>query len=337
MSCLLRAGDEYLPLVNGFINNGSSCWFNAVLNSFLSCPIFNKIMLDNQNDMDYKENLIAVEYVNLLKQLLSNDIKLNSEHYLDLKSTNLTILNHNIIPKNKILSNAKIWDFVLQSTSKRDDTIKFDHGQNCAGEGIDMFLDTMEDLPLTIQLFQLRTKWSSWCSKCKTLSKDKEEIDYTYKIPCSLMNEQSEIFKDIDPNYKKSMPLKDFITMNTGYIDKDYKCNKCSQKGEKFKITKIDFLPEILIVMAKRYKFDGRVCKKINDHVNFPDQMIFEEDETIHYKAVAQIEHIGTSQSGHYWVVCKRSDGWYRIDDQSIIRAAFKPSRNTYIVFYHIV
>jgi ubiquitin C-terminal hydrolase len=324
---LNKAGEEYLPIANGFINNGSSCWFNAVMSGLLSCPIFNKTMLDNSEEKDYKENLIAIEYINLLKQILPQYSKSISD-------------SPDTPSSGKVLSNAKMWALILKSASKRNDNIQFSYGQNCAGEGIDMFLDTLEDLPDIIKLFTFRTIWKSWCYNCQKWSEPKLESDYTYKIPCSFINEQSAIFKNIDPFYQKAVSMDSFITINTGYIDKDHQCNNCNKRCEKFKVTKLDFLPEILIVMAKRYKYNNAgQCEKINDFVDFPSEMTFEglNNEIIQYKAVAQIEHSGTYNSGHYWAICNRSGGWFNINDQSVVSSEFKPSSNTYIVFYHIL
>jgi ubiquitin C-terminal hydrolase len=332
---LLRADDLYLPHAGGFINNGSSCWFNAVLNGFLSCPVFNKVMLDNENTEDFTKNLIAINYIKILKELsppITKSIDLSSQ---DIKEIQEIITN---TQQKKILSNAILWTLILKSASARHDNIEFSYGQNCAGEGIDMFLDTLEDLPDIINLIEFRTQWEAWCYKCDTWSKPTIESDYTYKIPCSLKNEQLDKF--VKKNEELINPtLSNYLFSNSGYIDADHQCGNCKKKCEKYKITRLSFLPEILIVMAKRYVYDmqGR-CAKLNTMVQFPFEMTFHgKKETLKYQAVAQIEHAGNFNSGHYWVICKRQHGWFNINDQSVSSAGFKPSPHTYIVFYHVV
>ena len=56
------------------------------------------------------------------------------------------------------------------------------------------------------------------------------------------------------------------------------------------------------------------------------------------YKIVAQVEHSGSSQSGHYWAVCKRANGnVYRLNDDRVTSTgSFTPSPNTVMIFYEL-
>ena len=56
------------------------------------------------------------------------------------------------------------------------------------------------------------------------------------------------------------------------------------------------------------------------------------------YRLVAQIEHSGGLEGGHYWARCLRGGGAlqaFMLNDTGISPARFGPSAETYIVVYH--
>jgi len=59
-------------------------------------------------------------------------------------------------------------------------------------------------------------------------------------------------------------------------VDKDYRCPKCNVKSEKFMKIKLRMLPEILVVMSKKYIHDkqGR-SRKLDTMTNFPQTLEF--------------------------------------------------------------
>ena len=69
----------------------------------------------------------------------------------------------------------------------------------------------------------------------------------------------------------------------------------------------------------------------------FPLEMKFPGigSSNISYKLVAQIEHSGGLNGGHYWCRAVRGDGKiYNFNDTTVSSAAFSPSSGTYMLFY---
>jgi ubiquitin C-terminal hydrolase len=94
-------------------------------------------------------------------------------------------------------------------------------------------------------------------------------------------------------------------------------------------------VPEILVVMSKKYDSEH----KLNIYTDFPEVMEFKgnaNNKNMRYEAVAQIEHSGDLNGGHYWAICKRKGGWFEINDMTVTPSQFQPSVNTYIVLYHL-
>jgi ubiquitin C-terminal hydrolase len=158
-----------------------------------------------------------------------------------------------------------------------------------------------------------------------------------FEVQPSLISPQLPRFQGIDPHYNLTRPLEDFITKQNSYVDADFKCPRCNQKQSMFQTTRLKLIPEILVVLSKKYDIQG--LRKTDTVTDFPAELKFsgmDKSVSIKYKAVSQIEHMGTMGGGHYNCNAMRKDGkWYTLDDTSVREGAFKPTSNTYLVFYH--
>ena len=126
-----------------------------------------------------------------------------------------------------------------------------------------------------------------------------------------------------------------FLARQYGYVDKFFKCPKCTRLGEKYRIDHLVMSPEILVVLSKKYV----AYNKLDVYTEFPKTMEFNGKNNIilKYEAVSQIEHIGNLNSGHYWAISRRPDGWSSLNDNQFTKYEFNPTKNTYIVFYHLM
>ncbi len=293
---------ESLP-PSGFTNMGATCYFNAMLQSLLSCTSFVELCSSDEktdNDVLNKINIL----INLSKE------KTPSHHM-----------------------SPEIWkSMVLQLCVKNNiNPRQYMNGQQCAREGFHKLLESIEEFTDIQDLFIHRYKNSIYCVKCKQFVSNVESIYSIFEVQPNLKTEQLEKFKN--EKYDCSKNMNSFLTEQYGYVDKGYICPKCKCTNEKFKIDKLVMVPEILVVLAKKY----RSGQKLNIVTEFPEKLTFNgNDGGLNYTAVSQIEHSGGLNGGHYWSISKRNGKWYQLNDSSVTEVSgFKPTANTYMVFYH--
>lgn len=132
--------------------------------------------------------------------------------------------------------------------------------------------------------------------------------------------------------------MNDFLTKQSSYVDNDYICPECKNKGEKYRMNALVMVPEILVVMSKKYTLE----QKLDVYTHFPNELIFKgkddvpENKIISYEAVSQIEHYGGRHGGHYIARSRRKNGWFEFNDNNVVPSKFEPTKHTYIVFYHL-
>ena len=94
-------------------------------------------------------------------------------------------------------------------------------------------------------------------------------------------------------------------------------------------------IPEILPIIFKKY--DNKM-KKLEVKTLFPEKLEFTASggkKKLVYKLVAQCEHSGTLNGGHYYAIGLRKDGWKLLNDSFVTDGTPGPTNNTYMVFYH--
>jgi ubiquitin C-terminal hydrolase len=247
----------------------------------------------------------------------------------DIKSAKLRLNNFSpIIWRNMIM---------FLHVQKNKQLQEFASGQQCAREGYHYLMESLEDFDGIQNLFLHRYKTMLYCFDCKEWV-SKVDCNYSlFEVQANLKTEQLERFKQFDDS---SMDMNQFLTRQDGYVDKDYRCPKCEVSSEKYRRNVLVMAPEVLVVMSKKYTME----QKLDVYTDFPKTLIFKghdkkEDKLfpMYYEAVAQIEHTGGLNGGHYWAICRRNDGWYNINDTRVTKSEFKPTKNTYIVMYHIM
>jgi ubiquitin C-terminal hydrolase len=317
---------DYVPEPFGFRNLGATCYFNSLLQSIISCPIFIKTLIKNKEADDYKDNPVVQSMMQMHIVMSDPDTsaKDKSKFFLDLAPT--------------------VWRDVFTKAMTRKDHIKFTPGQECAREGFHLFLESLDGLSEIQNLFLHRYQTLIFCHDCNDWVVNKECEYSLFEVQPNLISPQLSRFKEIDPNYNKVRPLEDFLHKQTSYVDEFHRCPKCKKAESRYQITRLTMIPEILVVLSKKYDMRGQ--RKSHEVTNFPDVMKFggkEEKEgkmhefTLNYKAVSRIEHMGSMGGGHYNCHSIRKDGkWYLLDDSRVGPGEFKPTSNTYLVFYHV-
>jgi ubiquitin C-terminal hydrolase len=197
-----------------------------------------------------------------------------------------------------------IWRDIIAISQNSTSRVKMDSGQQDANEGLMMFFDAMEHIPEVRRLFEHRHSIAAQCSNCKETVINRREVNCVFEVQQDLKMAQLEKFKDIDKFYNTPMHLNQFLKQQNSYLDAAHLCDKCGNK-------ELTPFPAKLEFMCR----NGR--------------------EKYIYGLVAQIEHSGSMEGGHYWAICLRKSGWFNLNDSSVSSSEPGPTVNTYMVFYH--
>jgi ubiquitin C-terminal hydrolase len=311
MSKLVKYNQDIVIPAFGFLNIGSTCYFNALMQALLSCTSFiSKIEQLNTN------NPVVLSFLPYLK-LVKNER--NDLHKYKQQLSQMS---------------PAVWREMIVKLKQKN--IQFGNGQECAREGFHLLMDTI-NTPEINELFMHRYKTRLLCVKCDDWVSSKECTYSIFDIQPDLKTDQCDMFKTTS----KTQNMNEFLLKQPGYVDKNYKCPKCGdQTLEKYQLNSLVMIPEILVVVSKKYNKE----KKINIMTDFPENLEFVGNDNfkIKYTAVAQIEHSGGRNGGHYYAICRRYDPrlkkilWYNLNDSNVTMSKFKPTFNTYIVFYHV-
>ncbi len=125
--------------------------------------------------------------------------------------------------------------------------------------------------------------------------------------------------------------LQQMILKQSPLMDDNYKCPKCHQKGEKTQIKKLSMIPEILVVLLKKYKEKWVIDAPTELKIPAMDQTSF------NYKLVALSEHSGGQAGGHYWARALRHEKNYMLNDTHVssLLDNLKTNNATYMIWYH--
>ena len=288
---------------NGFKNLGATCYFNAVLQAMLSCTSF-------------IDTILKLKTEDPIIKALSEFIYFNKDN------KNIDVL-HKYSPH--------IWQQMIKKLCKNKNISpqSFMRGQQCAGEGFHYLLESMEEFTDIQNLFLHRYKSLIHCFDCNKWVSEVECMYSLFEVEPNLKSEQLEQFQEF---HKEAQNMHEFLSKQDSYVE-DFICSKCKSRNPKYRVNMLVMVPEILVVMAKKYDKTA----KLDIHTNFPEILTFKGNNGIlKYNAVAQVEHVGEKQGGHYWAICKRNNGWFNINDMTVTSSKFQPTKNTYIVFYHL-
>lgn len=303
---LQKYNPDYVPPALGFINLGNTCYFNTLLQCLISCPMIYTTLKAAVQKENYQQVRFAKNLISLWETAL------RGESIMEM-----------CVP---------IWRDILRMASLRGDNVRLGLGQQDVHEGLMIFLDAMEYIPEVLNLFKHRHKITITCPDCGQVSSEKSEENLTFEVQPTLRTEQIEKFKLLDDNFNRAMELNDFLMKQNSYVDKDYKCDKCKKASAKFKTTILTMVPEILVVLFKKY------TQKIN--TPFPEELYFKANngKKLKYALVSQAEHSGSMTGGHYWAISKRklnnNLAWFELNDSRCSIGKPGPTPETYIVFY---
>jgi ubiquitin C-terminal hydrolase len=310
----------------GLVNMGATCYFNSILQSLLSCTSFIDELVVNKETESYKQNPVSKYTIEMIE--LGKELKLINGGMSEHDKSQILKQLANLSPQ--------IWKSMVLVISHRsrkpiEDILQ---GQQCAREGFHLLMDSLDEFDNLQDLVIHRYKSLIHCFDCDSWVSDVDNIYSIFEVDSNLNIPQLDKFKHYEEK-NDVVDMNKFLTKQTSYIDADYKCPKCKKTGEKYSMNCLVMVPEILVVLSKKYI----VGQKLETYTDFPKNMSFNgtNDMKLNYTAVSQVEHVGGMHGGHYWAISKRANGWYCLNDDSVSESEFKPTINTYMVFYHLI
>jgi ubiquitin C-terminal hydrolase len=254
-----------LSLPFGLRNTGNLCYFNSLLQALVSCTSFNNLI---SNCVTISGHALFQSYAALCN---------GSENVRD----------------------TALFNQLHAARLSNQHNLKIGH-QEDAHEGLSLLLDSLEVVHPCghnlSRLFYVRHRCEIICTICKTHHKVRTEAQEPTELVIDLSEENPLTRKRLDTRKNIESYIKCFIQ-----TPQDYKCDKCHAKNtaqsqpviQQYTLTR---LSEIIVILFKKYE------RKTDRY--FPPQMQFmSSNGVLTYNIVAQIEHFGTKEGGHY--VCR--------------------------------
>lgn len=308
---------ELVPPPFGLMNTGVICYFNSFLQTLCSCPSFTSTVLENK---DY-----------LLKTITGKAMY----DYVCRYTLKCGLENDNVLESEIPFSTIEILNALKLDLKERRPKIRFGNGQESAHEVFVLLLDMMEPInpeienypllssinsPIT-KLFLHKCEWTLYCTDCKkSISK---KIDYGVIFDMHHID----LFtgeKNTPSTFSKL--IKQHISIVEGY-----KCPSCSG-GSICRIYNLKRIPEIVFCSFNIYYQENRKIRYFPPYLEFDTTA----DEKYNFNLIAQIEHSGSLNGGHYWAKCLRNSNIYELNDMGISPSMFQSTPYTYIVIYHL-
>jgi ubiquitin C-terminal hydrolase len=259
--------EEYLPSVFKLENNGVLCYLNSLIQALMSCTSM------NQKIKNIRVGLCDI-YRIIYKKIGEKKCHIGDD--VNIKTGNVSFILAHLCARYK----------------SRSDSL-------CIGRQEDAhesFIFLIESMGNNIEkLFHVRYETYIYCTICKKKKKSG--------------NNQPELYIDLSGiSFENKSEMENCIERSIN-APESYKCEYCSAvnnpldngkyESNILQICNLVRLSEILVILLR--KQSSEIVKYFSDILNFKSKYGLME-----YKLVAQIDHIGTSDSGHYVARCLR-------------------------------
>jgi ubiquitin C-terminal hydrolase len=190
--------------------------------------------------------------------------------------------------------------------------------QESASEALVLLLELLGEGPT--ELFSRRYHIATRCRRCRNIT-HADDTAVTFNLFGSETAEQPASFAK---------------QLLGGIETVESTCERCGATGAADQLRYLERAPPVIVCAFNIY--DAAHGGRRTPHY-FPDSFELPGlDGPLRYRVMAQIEHSGSENGGHYWARVRRDgpDGpkAYMCNDESVSPSKLEPTENTYLVFF---
>lgn len=306
---------KYVPAAFGLNNIGVICHFNTLLQGLVSCPSVIKTCLTHKAYLD----------LTATGKAFGNFVRALSDEKGAKEKPDEKIEGHSLAILRAFMGDLKV----------RKPSVTFGSRQESADEGLDLLLEMIEppghtgEHPLS-QLFELVYQYTMFCTQCKT-----KVMTVRDKCVQFRMTSREQDSARTDREFSES------ILQGVEYVE-DYQCASCAKRVTISKHYQLKRIPEVAVCLFRIHQIDHkhRADGRPRQQRFIPEVFILpgRGEKSLIYRQVAEAEHFGTRDSGHYQARGLRKKGVFLLNDTNVSPAAFSSyghNENKYLVFYH--
>jgi ubiquitin C-terminal hydrolase len=313
---LFKNDDDIIcKMLAGTLENlGNTCCINTFIQCIAHTPKLNKFFLSNINN----DSSIANELKSVLNIIWENK-------------------NNRCLPKGLLHSIFTSFPDIIVRFQQHDlcelITLIFDKISCDIGTNIDKTIEANDKIQNTINIYN-NNKTSKLITNIQNC-----QLNIINCKNCNYQQINTEVFNTLMVDIGDNNNFNNIIVK---YFEKEdineWRCDKCNNINCAEKFVKLWSLPNVLIIVLKR--FNGNL-DKISTHIDIPQNITFNKGsilnnihENCSYNLMAIGCHVGSYNGGHYYAICKNNENWYIYDDNNCTKLDEFTSSNAYILFY---
>jgi ubiquitin C-terminal hydrolase len=320
--------------MQGIENLGSTCAINSLIQIITRNDILRNIILNN----NFADNTISnqLKEIIILMYVQNNSIiprKFINTFYSIFKD---------IFYSGEQIDIGELWTFLSDKISEeiealillpKDNSLNILDLEDCLTEGI-VYKDDNDFHNAIVNCKLLKKKYDYYYNKFnKKISIWQKNtqgfyLNTTRCLYCNLTFYNFEPFTSLNidiPNDITHPKISDMISklLKEEVIHGNWFCSKCCKNTAYKKSTKLWRLPNVLIIIIKRFinihlKNDTPIT--INDYLNFNKGSILSNKKDVIYTFSSTALHFGSLNGGHYSAICNTPDGDILYDDRYIVK-----------------